>query len=66
MCCTPCGEILNNYNIYISKILNDNEHEYDIDKVLNGFVEEKKHHFNRDMASTHEETTEISSFRKQS
>ena len=47
MCFTQCGEILNNCHIYKCKILNENEHEYDMEKVLNGFVEEKKQHLEK-------------------
>ena len=35
MCYTQCGEILNNCHIYKCKILNENEHEYDMEKVQN-------------------------------
>ena len=42
MCFTQCGEILNNCHIYKCKILNENEQDYDIDKVLNDCIEEKK------------------------
>ena len=43
-CETECGEILNNSHIFQCVELNIGEQKYEIDKVLNGFIAEKKEH----------------------
>ena len=43
-CETECGEILNNSHIFQCVELNIGEQKYNIDKVLNGFIAEKKEH----------------------
>ena len=45
-CFTQCGEILNNAHIFKCKILNEND-QFDIDKILNGLIAEKKEHLKK-------------------
>ena len=47
LCLTQCGEILDNCHIFKCKIPNENEHQYDMDKILVGFIEEKKQHLKK-------------------
>ena len=43
-CETECGEILNNSHIFQCCRLNTPEEKWDLEKVLNGFIIEKKQH----------------------
>ena len=47
LCFTQYGEILNNRHIFKCKILNENEHQYDMNKILNGFIKEKQQYFKK-------------------
>ena len=42
-CETMCGEVLDNSHIFKCKILNKNNSDYNYEKILNGFIIEKKH-----------------------
>ena len=54
-CETKCEEILNNSHVFQCVKLNINGHKYDMNKVLNGYIVEKKQHLRiwRDYLRTH-------------
>ena len=43
-CFTHCGEILNNSQFFQCNIINKSEEKYHIEKIINGFNSERKHH----------------------
>ena len=45
-CETQCGQILNNSHIFECTILNQNNEGFDIKKILNGYLSEKKEMLN--------------------
>ena len=63
-CTTQCGEILDNSHIFKCNNLNEPGHEFEIDKVLNGFTSEIKSHleiWRRNIAKLNEITSGTSS-----
>ena len=47
LCFTQFGEILDNCHIFKCKKPNENEHQYDMDKSLNGYFEENKQYLKK-------------------